>query len=268
MAAPAIVAQCLERWELTPETPFERSLVSIAMPVTRGDRSEAVLKVQFPHWESDEEALALEMWDGNGAIRLLDHAEDLHALLLERCHPGEPLSNQEPTYALDVITTLLERTWLSEPEGIRSLDNETSLWVANLRDQMSRDSLPYDRRLAELAVETLIDLAASQHDCVLLHQDLHGDNVLSAEREPWLIIDPKPLSGEKAFGLAPVISSYEFGHSRAAVRWRIDKLVESLGVDRARSVGWAFSRTVAWSMDGPVLGQRHVETAKWLAELL
>jgi streptomycin 6-kinase len=34
---------------------------------------------------------------------------------------------------------------------------------------------------------------------VLLCTDLHAGNVLAAEREPWLVIDPKPCVGDPAF---------------------------------------------------------------------
>lgn len=50
---------------------------------------------------------------------------------------------------------------------------------------------------------------------VLLHQDLHADNVLRAGREPWLVIDPKPLTGEREFGVAPIVRSFELGHGRS-----------------------------------------------------
>ncbi len=35
--------------------------------------TDAVLKVQFPDRESRHEAAALELWDGDGAVRLLAH---------------------------------------------------------------------------------------------------------------------------------------------------------------------------------------------------
>jgi streptomycin 6-kinase len=100
---------------------------------------------------------------------------------------------------------------------------------------------------------------------VLLHQDLHADNVLHSEREPWLVIDPKPLTGEREFSLAPIVRSFELGHSPHAVRTRLDRLSAELGLDRDRARGWALAQTVAWSLDGEYL-PRHVETARWLLD--
>jgi streptomycin 6-kinase len=100
---------------------------------------------------------------------------------------------------------------------------------------------------------------------VLLNQDLHGDNVLSAQREPWLAIDPKPLVGEREFGLAPIIRSFELGHSRRAVVGRLDRLSSDLGVDRERARGWAIGQTLAWAFDS-AYHETHVESARWLLE--
>lgn len=266
--APVLIEECLSRWRLKPGTPYPNSAVSVVIPVVRSNGEVAVLKVQFPHRESANESDALRLWDGNGAICLLDYSEDLNALLVERCHPGTPLSTQDPDIALSVLASLMERTWLPDPEGFTCLAEEAALWISHLKDKLSEGGISYERRLAELAVETIEVLVDSDQREVLVHQDLHGENVLSAEREPWLIIDPKPLRAEPAFGLAPVINSYEFGHSRQQVHRRVNVMVDAMGVDRDRAVGWAFARTIAWAGDGPSVNQRHIDTATWLAELL
>ena len=82
---------------------------------------------------------------------------------------------------------------------------------------------------------------------MLLHQDLHGDNVLAAHREPWLAIDPKPLVGEREFAVAPIARSFELGHSKRDVLHRFDRLTAGLGLDRERARGWTIAQTVAWS---------------------
>jgi streptomycin 6-kinase len=109
-------------------------------------------------------------------------------------------------------------------------------------------------------------LSTTQSEQVLLHQDLHGDNVLAAEREPWLVVDPKPLLGEREFALAPIVRSSELGHSKRDVLYRLDRLTAELGLDRERALGWAIGQTMAWAADGEyVVG--HVETVQWLLEV-
>ena len=87
----------------------------MALPVTRDDGSAAVLKIQFPDRESEHEAAALELFDGDGAVRLLAHDPGRRALLLERADPGTPLKDLEPERALDVFVDLLPRLW--KPAG-------------------------------------------------------------------------------------------------------------------------------------------------------
>ena len=115
------------------------------------------------------------------------------------------------------------------------------------------------------ALEALRELPDTQGEKVLLHQDLHADNVLAAQREPWLAIDPKPLAGERELGIAPVVRSRELGHSKRDVLRRFDRLTADLGLDRERARGWTIAQTVAWASDGD-LHQTHVETARWLLE--
>jgi streptomycin 6-kinase len=128
-----------------------------------------------------------------------------------------------------------------------------------------RSRRPFERTLLDAALRALEELASSQGEQVLLHQDLHADNVLRSERGPWLVIDPKPLTGEREFSLAPIVRSFELGHSQRAVRRRLDRLSADLGLDRERARGWALAQTVAWSFDSEYLPQ-HAETARWLLD--
>ena len=210
------------------------------MPVTTADGEQAVLKVQQPHRESEHEAAALELWDGDGAVRLLDSEPEERALLLPRLwkRAGAPFS-----------TLAAEAAW----------------WADSLRETWERFARPFERRLLDAALEALLELPRTQGPQVLLHQDLHGDNVLAAQREPWLAIDPKPLVGEREFGIAPVVRSRELGHSRRDVLNRFDRLTAELGLDRERARGWTIAQTIAWAFDGDVR-QTHVESARWLLE--
>jgi streptomycin 6-kinase len=220
-----------------------------------------VLKVQRPHRESEHEAAALELWDGDGAVRLLRHDPEAHALLIERCVPGTPLSALGQDGALDVFVELLPRLWKPAGGPFRPLADEAAWWA----DQLPRQDWSSAPGLLDAALEALRELPQTQGEQVLVHQDLHGDNVLSARREPWLAIDPKPLVGEREFGIAPVVRSRELGHSKQDVLHRFDRLTAELGLDRERARGWVVAQTVAWAWDGE-LHRTHVETARWLLE--
>ena len=264
-ALPRLVDACTAAWVLRVGKPYAASSVSFALPATRADGSPAVLKIQFPDRESEREAEALARWCGEGAVRLLEHDPERHALLLERCDPGTPLSGEEPERALDVLVGLLPRLWLPAAAPFRPLVEEAAWWADGLVERWEQAGRPFERRLVDAALDLLLVLPDSQGEQVLLHQDLHGDNVMRAARQQWLAIDPKPLAGERELGAAPIIRSFELGHGRQAVLRRLDHLAAELGLDRERARGWTIAQTVAWSCGSNHIAQ-HVETVRWLLE--
>ena len=248
------------------DEPFPDGVASVLVaPAVTAEGEEVVLKVQEPHRESEHEAAALELWGGEGAVRLLDHDPEEHALLLERCVPGTPLAEAGAEAALDVFVELLPRLWRPAGPPFRPLAEEAAHWAESLPLAWDQAARQFERRLLDAALEALRELAPTQGEQVLLHQDLHGENVLAAQREPWLVIDPKPLAGEREFGLAPIVRSFELGHSRRAVLRRLDRLTGELGLDRERTRGWTIAQTIAWSV-GSDYHETHVETARWLLE--
>ena len=263
-ALPGIVAACAETWSLRLGTPFEDSYVSIVVPARLPDDTWVVLKVQWPHRESTHEAAALRAWGGDGAVRILDEDPTRHALLVEHCHPGTHLREEGADATLDVFVALLPRLWVPAAAPFEPLSAEANVWVQELPAKWEHAARPFEQPLLDAAIYALVSLSTSQEEAVLLHQDLHADNVLAAEREPWLAIDPKPLVGERAFSVAPIVRDYTLGHSREHVLHRLDRLCAGLDLDRERARGWAFGQTLAGAFEGEDPLGRHVETARWL----
>jgi streptomycin 6-kinase len=229
------------------------------------DGTPAVLKLIYPHHEAEHEAEALAFWNGNGAVRLLASDEQRWAMLIERCEPGTLLAKLEADAALDVFIGLLPRLWQAAGEPFCPLTEEAAAWIDYLPTEWERAGRPFERRLVDAAIEALETLSVSQGEHVLLHQDLHGDNVLAAEREPWLVIDPKPLVGEREFGVAPIVRDSELGQSRRDVLHRLDRLTAELGLDRERALGWTIGQTVAWAFDSTYI-RTHIDNVRWLLE--
>ena len=263
---PHLVEECATHWSLELGEPFGYAFASLALPAQRGDGTPAVLKIQFPDRESEFEAEALRRWGGSGAVRLLDHDSDRHALLLERCLPGTALSAADPDEALGVMTDLLPRLWVPGDGPIRTLAEEAAWWSGYLPELWERAGRSLDQSLFDAAMQALADLPDTQGDQVLVHQDLHADNVLAAERERWQVIDPKPLIGEREFALAPIIRGRELGPSREAVVGRLDRLTSALGLDRERARRWTIAQTVAWGIEDDGVDEEHLATARWLLE--
>ena len=121
--------------------------------------------------------------------------------------------------------------------------------------------------MLDTATDALRELSSSQGEQVLLHQDLHGENVLAAQREPWLTIDPKPLVGEREFAVAPIVRSFELGGTKRDVVHRLERLTSELGLDRERALWWTIGQTLAWSsLDDTTVLDNHLQAVRWLLE--
>ena len=243
--APQLAEELAGDWNLTLGEPYLPGFCGHVVRAELEDGTPAVLKVYFPDRESLQEPDALERWNGNGAVRLLRRDDERCAVLLERCEPGAFLSSVGGERALDVLIGLLPRLWI-DAAGFHTLEDETALWL--------------DRGVSDVAAGLIRELAPSQGEQVLVHQDLHGDNVLAAQREPWLVIDPKPLAAEREFAVAPIVRSPELGNSKRDVLRRLDRLCAELGLDRERARGWTIVQTLAWSEGSSVASQ----AVEWL----
>lgn len=261
---PSILDSCVARWSLTVGPPWTNSVASLTMPADRSGEP-VVLKIGIPDREGRLEGEALRRLDGAGAVRVLDEDREYLALLLERAVPGTPLASVEPDVALDALIELLPRWWVPAGEPFRTLADEVAELTGEMHRDWERTGRVVDQRLVHAATEAFADLSSSQGEQVLVNQDLHADNVLAAEREPWLLIDPKPLAGEREFGVASIVRGQELGHSRQAVLHRLDRVSAELGLDRERVRLWAMAHTVSWAFDDePLAG--HVEAATWLLD--
>jgi streptomycin 6-kinase len=262
---PRLVERCVDRWGLSLGEPFDGSQVSLVLPVTMRAGTDAVLKIQWPHRESEHEGEALETWQGRGAVLVLDRDAEAHAMLIERCIPGTHLSTVRAEAALDVLIEMLPRLWVPADPSIGTLVDEATWWAGDLEERYELAGRPLPRAMLDTALGAMRDLAASQGEQVLLHQDLHADNVLRATREPWLAIDPKPLVGEREFSVAPIVRSYELGESEASVHRRLDRLTTELDLDRERARLWTIAQTLAWAFDANEADPWHMQVVGWLA---
>jgi streptomycin 6-kinase len=262
---PDLVAECVEEWGLRLGEPYAPGAAGYAVRVELPDGRGAVLKLIYPDRESEHEADALALWDGHGAVQLLARDDERSAMVIERCEPGTTLAAAGADVALDVLIALLPQLWVETGEPFHTLEDEADWWIGYLPEQWENSDRRAERRLVDAAVDALSSLSHSQGQEVLLHQDLHGDNVLAAERQPWLVIDPKPLVGEREFAVAPIVRSFELGHNKRDAVYRLDRLTSELGLDRDRARAWTIGQTMAWAFDSDYIGT-HLDTVRWLLE--
>jgi streptomycin 6-kinase len=218
------------------------------LPVIRPDGTPAVLKLQHVDEEHLGESTALRIWDGRGAVRLLDEDPATGTMLLERLHDHRSLDDvPDDLAATRVIADLLARlTAYPAPPDLRGLGVIAERMLAQVPTAVGRLAAAGERRLIERWAATVAEVADEPGDR-LLHWDLHFQNVLAGEREPWLAIDPKPLAGDPGFDLLPALHNrwddiVATGDVSRAVLRRFDLMVEVLGLDRQRAVAWTLGR--------------------------
>ncbi|WP_280830822.1 aminoglycoside phosphotransferase family protein [Mycolicibacterium frederiksbergense] len=240
---PRMIRDQFDEWDLRPDGPAAHGYCSIVLPVRTGEGVPAVLKAAFPDVESEHEHLALRRWAGTGAVRLLRTDPHRRTLLLERLQPRN-LNELWDIEACEIVAQLYGRIHVPALPQLRSLADFTAGWTADLA-ALPRNA-PVPRRLVEQAITLGRDLASDAATTgTLIHGDLHYENVLAADREPWLVIDPKPMSGDPHYEIAPMLwNRWDelAGYVRDGVRRRLSALVEAAGLDVDRARAWVLVR--------------------------
>jgi streptomycin 6-kinase len=245
---PRAIQELQARWALELATPFDTEVsCSWVAPALRQDGTRAILKLGMPHMEAEHEIQALRFWDGDPAVRLLAADEAWNALLLERCEPGTPLRRLPEPEQDVVIAGLLRRLWRvpAEPHPFRPLATMTAAWASQTRADRARWS---DVGLIQEGLRLFAELARPAPHDVLLATDLHAGNVLRAQREPWLVIDPKPFVGDPAYDATQHLLNC-FGRLQADPDTTIRRFADLLEVDHERVRLWLFARLAAFERD-------------------
>ena len=243
------------RWSLTLGAPFDGEDVSCAWvaPVALADGTSAVLKLGLPHMEGEHELHGLRFWNGDPTVRLLEADDELGAMLLERCEPGTVLRALPESEQDLVIAGLLRRLWRSPslPHPFRPLWDRTEYWSNETLADVERWP---DTGLVREGLRLFRELPRNAPADVLLATDLHAGNVLRSEREPWLVIDPKPFVGDPAYDATQHLFNCD-ARLRSDPDGTIRRFAELLGVDHERVRLWMFARAASeprddWSHDG------------------
>ncbi|WP_190088046.1 aminoglycoside phosphotransferase family protein [Streptomyces melanogenes] len=258
---PGRAAEFLDRWGLRLDGPSMYGMCALVLPVLTGDGTPAVLKLQLLDEESVGEPVALRAWDGAGAVRLLRHDAGTGTMLLERLDSARLLTSvADSREAVLVIGDLLSRlTAVPAPPELRRLGDVAAAMLDDTPDAVRTLSDSSERRLLLDCAAAVREVAAEPGDR-LLHWDLHYENVVAADREPWLAIDPTPLAGDPAFELLPALDNR---YEPTELRWRFDALTEVLDLDRERARAWTLGRVLQnclWEIeDGEPLERVQVE---------
>jgi streptomycin 6-kinase len=257
---PSLVVQVRDRFGLRLSPPLRGGSCSWVAPAELPDGRRIIVKIGWPHREMYGEPVALRLWDGRGAVRLLAHDPQRHAQLLERCEPGDQLATSASSAEerLRAGCAVLRQLWEVPPPvagAIEDLAAVTTEWAELVDERMARIKPGYDAGLIAEGVRLLRELPSSAARRVLLHGDFNPGNVLSCGDGRWAAIDPKPMIGDPAYDPWPLLEQVDDPFAYAApvrvLRSRLNLIADELALDAHRIVMWAVAR--------------RVETALWAA---
>lgn len=269
---PGIAQEAVEQRELTVErvvAPGGRS--SLVVLVRRPDGAPAALKVVPPFADPGRERAALTHWKGWGSVELISGSDG--ALLLERLHTETSLRSLPEAKALLEAAGTVRKLWV-EPvadHGFETVAERTARQADAMRAASDAQVVP----LVSAALDARDELlGAGPAELLLLHGAFRQGKVLSGDRAPWLAVGPVPVVGERAYDLARLVRDrvedlVAAASGASATRRRVNKLADSLDIDRERLRGWTLFRAVESGVRALEAGRRQdaellLEFADWL----
>lgn len=240
---PGTVEELLERWDCAPDGTVLHGGVGLIVPVRRHGVEAAVLKVSYPHPGNVHEPDAFAAWDGRGAVHLHARDDARFAMLLERVRTSTLADVDDGDEVAAVAGRISRRLAIAAPPGLPRLRDQAAGWEHDLR--RGAEELPHGMSgpVVDAAVATVREVGGDQPD-VLVHGDLHPRNILRAEREPWLAVDPKGYAGDPAYDGGTLLKSRAVAFLGAAdLRERVhrvlDVFADAAELDRARVQRWS-----------------------------
>jgi streptomycin 6-kinase len=195
--------------------------------------TDAVMKVRpAEDDESEEEVDALELWDGDGAVRVLRHDTRRRALLLERAWPGTDLAGVPEDIATTQAVEVGLRLWRPAAAPFRWVGDHVPRWLANAESGAVTE-------LVSVAHSLLAGLEVGRS--TLVHGDFHHHNLLAAGTR-YVAIDPKPMLGEPEYDIASFLWNPLSYTMRLDVTERRLATFARAGLDEGRMRAWAVIR--------------------------
>jgi streptomycin 6-kinase len=242
-ALPGVVEGLLDRWDCRADGNVMHGAVGVIVPVLRDGSALAVLKVSFPHPGNVHEPDAFAAWDGHGAVRLYERDDERFGLLLERADPTTLATIGDVDQIASAAGQISGRLTIPAPAGLPRLQERAGTWEKELRADDAGLAHAIPARAIDAAIATIRELGAIQPD-TLIHGDLHAGNILRAQREPWLAVDPKGLAGDPGYDggtfgktiLPWLANALDLGN---ALDRTLGIFAEAAGLDAERVRRWA-----------------------------
>lgn len=256
---PALLDEFRARWLLELDQPFDNLSYNLVIPGHEIHGSPVVLKLGVPCPEFTTEAAALDLFGGEGAVRLLKHDAKRGALLMERAGPGLPLHKLcDEAEATRTAASVMRRLWRAAPT--RHSFPSLATWFRSftrLRERFAGGSGPLPANIVARVESTFAELQSSAPQRMIIHGDLHHENILFSSDRGWLAIDPKGIEGDPGYDVGSFmvnqlpVEATDYVISQVLAR-RLSIFSDELQMDQKRLAQWAFCHAVlsaVWSFE-------------------
>lgn len=232
----------LDRWSLRLDGPPIIGNNATVQPVRTPQDVPAMLRLEPGSESFASQLTALTLWNGDGAVRVYDHDDGDCVMLLERLDHTRNLASLPTDDAAVIAGRVRARLSRPAPEGLPTLNALANRWA----EELARDTV-VPKNLLDTAVGLCRELGpdAGRH---MVNADQHYENVLAADREPWLVIDPHVFSGDREFGLDTLL----WGRLQDSTPRRIlDLFIDVEDLDPVKAQAWTFVDAVAKWVSAP-----------------
>lgn len=257
---PRILDRCRERWRLTLGEPIPGLSVNYITAAVTGAGEEVMLKIGVLPHEVRVEIETLRRYGGRRMVRCLEADFELCAFLLERLQPGTMLAGvRDNAEATRIAAEMMKTLPVPCPaaDGLPSFAGWIDKAFARLRRNYGPDCEPLGRRLVEQAEAAFATIQAEKRPPMLLHGDLHHENILFDEQRGWTAIDPKGVIGDAVletgrFQNNQLPDTLPLPEKQRLIEERVEILSSELGESRERILPAAFVDGVlslSWTLE-------------------
>ncbi len=250
---PQIIGEVSGKWQIKAEKSFENLSYNFVAPCKFSDDKEVVLKIALPlnNPEIFNEAKYLQIQNGKGAVKVLNFDKNSRAILLEKLSPGKHLKeifDRNESQTIEIAIGLIKKLQCKPPANSEFILLEN--WFENFFNRAENTKFPEDYLKPTKEIFSAFNNSSQKF---LLHGDLHHENILSAEREPFLVIDPKGLIGEIGYEIAVFLNNhlwwlYTENNYKEKLDYAVKRFSRAFDISQTDLKKWAFAQIVlsAW----------------------
>jgi streptomycin 6-kinase len=241
---PGIISACEKKWQVNiTRTPVANLSFNYIAKARLDNGKKVVVKIGPPEKEFFTEMETLDRFNGNGMVRLLAGDTELRAMILEAISPGTSLreiQSKDDEKATEIGASVIQKVVLPVPKrhSLPSLANWVE--VLNRIADFPLDG-PVTVKRIKKAQHIFDALESSKNKDMLIHGDLHHDNILFGKNKGWVAIDPKGLIADPVYNTARFMMNWWHTNPRTGMIVRRFNIFSDItGFAKDRLIGWAY----------------------------